>query len=46
MTFNSHAEFQQLREVMVGQGYPPEYFDCFDDQEVREHLQKIFGEIE
>ena len=44
--FNSHAEFQQLKEVIVGQGYPPEYFDFIQDQEVRENLQKIFGEIE
>jgi len=44
--FNSHAEFQQLKEVIVGQGYPPEYFDFIEDQEVRQNLQKIFGEIE
>ena len=44
--FNSHAEFQQLKEVVVGQGYPPEYFDHIEDQEVRENLQKIFIEIE
>jgi|APSaa5957512535_1039671.scaffolds.fasta_scaffold01324_6 hypothetical protein len=44
--FNSHAEFQQLKEVIVGQGYPLEYFDFIQDQEVRQNLQKIFGEIE
>ena len=44
--FNSHAEFQQLKEVVVGQGYPPEYFDHIEDQEVRENLQKVFIEIE
>ena len=37
--FNSHAEFQQLKEVVVGQGYPPEYFDHIENQEVRENLQ-------
>ena len=36
--FNSHAEFQQLKEVVVGQGYPPAYFDHIEDQEVRENL--------
>lgn len=44
--FNSHAEFQQLKEVVVGQGYPPEYFDHIEDQEIRENLQKVFIEIE
>jgi len=39
--FNSHAEFQQLKEVVVGQGYPPEYFDHIEDQEVRENLQTM-----
>jgi hypothetical protein len=45
-TFSSHAEFQQLKEVIVGQGYPSEYFDYIEDVEVRDNLQKIFGEIE
>ena len=43
---NSYSEFQPLEEIVVGQGYPPEYFDHIQDQEVRENLQKIFIEIE
>jgi hypothetical protein len=43
---NSYSEFQPLEEVVVGQGYPPEYFDHVADSEVRDNLQKIFAEIE
>ena len=45
-TINSYSEFQPLEEVVVGQGYPPEYFDHITDSEVRDNLQKIFSEIE
>lgn len=46
MTFNIYDEFQPLRRVVVGQGYPPDYFDYIADSEVRDNLQKIFAEIE
>jgi hypothetical protein len=43
---NSYSEFQPLKEVVVGQGYPADYFNCVSDAQTRETLQKIFGEIE
>jgi len=43
---NSYSEFQPLKEVVVGQGYPADYFDCVEDQQIREILQQIFTEIE
>lgn len=46
MTFNVWDEFQPLRHVVVGQGYPPDYFDYIQDPLVRDNLQKIFSEIE
>jgi hypothetical protein len=42
----SHSEFQPLKEVVVGQGYPVDYFDCVEDTQTRDTLQTIFGEIE
>lgn len=45
-TINSYSEFQPLEEVVVGQGYPADYFDHIVDSEVRDNLQKIFTEIE
>lgn len=41
-----YTEFQPLEEIVVGQGYPPDYFDHISDSETRDNLQKIFGEIE
>lgn len=43
---SSYSEFQLLKEVVVGQGYPADYFDCVNDTQVRETLQQIFTEIE
>jgi hypothetical protein len=43
---NSYSEFQPLKEVVVGQGYPADYFDCVEDSQVRNTLQQIFTEIE
>jgi hypothetical protein len=43
---NSYSEFQPLKEVVLGQGYPPDYFDCIADAQTRETLQTIFREIE
>jgi len=43
---NSYSEFQPLREVVVGQGYPADYFSCISDSQTRDTLQQIFGEIE
>lgn len=43
---NSYSEFQPIKEVVVGQGYPPEYFECVADVQTRETLQTIFREIE
>ena len=43
---NSHSEFQPLEEVILGRGYPPEYFDHIQDAEIRDCLQRIFAEIE
>jgi hypothetical protein len=43
---NSYSEFQPLKEVVVGRGYPPDYFDCVTDHETRTTLQHIFREIE
>lgn len=43
---NVWSEFQPLREVVVGQGYPPDYFDFIQDSQVRDNLQKVFYEIE
>lgn len=43
---NSYSEFQPLKEVVVGQGYPTDYFECVADSQVRETLQTIFNEIE
>lgn len=46
MIINKYSEFQPLREVVVGQGYPPEYFDNIEDPEIRDNIQKIFFEID
>lgn len=46
MTINKFSEFQPLKEVVVGQGYPPEYFENINDSEIRDNLQTIFFEIE
>lgn len=46
MIFSKYSEFQPLEEVVVGQGYPIDYFDNIEDSEVRENVQKIFFEIE
>jgi glycine amidinotransferase len=46
MIINSYTEFQPLQEVVIGQGYPPEYFDFIQDSQVRNSLEKIFIEIE
>lgn len=46
MTFSKYSEFQPLREIVVGQGYPAEYFDNIADSEIRNNVQKIFLEIE
>lgn len=43
---NSYSEFQPLEEVIIGQGYPPEYFDCVPDSQSRQCLEQIFTEIE
>lgn len=43
---NSYTEFQPLKEVVVGQGYPADYFECVTDYQSRTMLQKIFTEIE
>jgi len=43
---NSYSEFQPLKECVVGQGYPPDYFDFIKDSKIREPLQQIFVEIE
>lgn len=43
---NSYSEFQPLKEVVVGQGYPVDYFDYVADSQTRDTLQTIFGEIE
>ena len=43
---NSYSEFQPLEEVIVGQGYPPEYFDHVKDAQTRQCLEQIFAEIE
>jgi hypothetical protein len=43
---NSYSEFQPLQQVVVGQGYPADYFDCVEDSQVRNTLQQIFTEIE
>ena len=43
---NSYTEFQPLKEVVVGQGYPADYFDCVDDPQSKRTLQQIFTEIE
>jgi hypothetical protein len=46
MTISVYSEFQPLREIVVGSGYPPEYFDHIGDAGIRTCLQQIFGEIE
>lgn len=46
MIFSKYSEFQPLKEVVVGQGFPPEYFDNIEDSEVRDNIQKIFKEID
>ena len=46
MTFSKYSEFQPLKEIVVGQGYPIDYFDNIDDSEVRDNVQRIFSEIE
>lgn len=43
---NSYSEFQPLEEVIIGQGYPPEYFDSVSDNQTRQCLGQIFTEIE
>jgi hypothetical protein len=43
---NSYSEFQPLEEVVIGQGYPPEYFDFVQDSTVRQCLEQIFTEIQ
>jgi hypothetical protein len=43
---NSYSEFQPLQEIVIGQGYPPDYFDFVTDSESRDCLQQIFTEIE
>lgn len=39
------SEFQPLEEIVLGQGYPPDYFDHVQDSQTRDGLQTIFGEI-
>jgi hypothetical protein len=46
MIINSYSEFQPLEEVVIGQGYPPDYFDCVQDSQTRRCLEQIFTEIE
>lgn len=46
MIFNIYDEFQPLKKVVVGQGYPADYFDKVRDPQTRDQLQKIFIEIE
>lgn len=46
MTINIYSEFQPLEEVVIGQGYPPDYFDHLQDSQVRDCLQTIFHEIQ
>ncbi|MCJ8278335.1 MAG: hypothetical protein HRT44_03190 [Bdellovibrionales bacterium] len=41
-----YSEFQPLKEVIVGRAYPPKFVDHFEDQELKEMLQKIFTETE
>lgn len=43
---NSYSEFQPLEEVVIGQGYPPDYFDFISDSQTRGCLEQIFSEIE
>ena len=43
---NSYSEFQPLQEVVIGQGYPPDYFDFIQDSQTRHCLETIFSEIE
>lgn len=45
MIFNVYDEFQPLQRVVVGQGYPVDYFDMISDTQVRDQLEKIFHEI-
>lgn len=46
MIINSYTEFQPLEEVIIGQGYPPDYFDCVQCDQTRSCLEQIFSEIE
>lgn len=46
MIINSYSEFQPLEEVVIGQGYPPEYFDFIEDAKIRACLEQIFIETE
>ena len=46
MIINSYSEFQPLEEVVIGQGYPPDYFDSVKDNQTRQCLEQIFSEIE
>jgi hypothetical protein len=46
MIINSYSEFQPLQEVVIGQGYPPDYFDFVKDHQTRQCLETIFSEIE
>lgn len=43
---NSFSEFQPLEEVVIGQGYPPDYFDFVKDKQTRQCLEQIFLEIQ
>lgn len=46
MIINSYSEFQPLQEVVIGQGYPPDYFDFVQDAQTRKCLETIFYEID
>lgn len=46
MIFKKYSEFQPLKEIVVGQGYPLDYFDNIEDSNIREKIQQIFFEIE
>ena len=43
---NSYTSWQPLEEVIVGRAYPPEYFDCIENAQVRNQLQQILAETE
>lgn len=46
MVVNSFTSWQPLQEVLVGQCYPPDFFDFIDDAQVREQLQLILHETQ